>query len=67
MQAIKGENLTTGQKRQVLSAFPYRHLAIGEGRAYENTEQWIVEHAFYFKNNGQLALKPNHCISVKDI
>ena len=58
MQLVKGADLSPMQKRQVLSAFVYRHLAIGEGKHYASEEAWVNDHAFYFTKRGDLANRP---------
>lgn len=64
MQLIKGENLTEKQLKLVKSAFIYRHLAIGAGKAYPTESAWIKDHAFYFKKDGNIPNNPRHCEPV---
>lgn len=61
MKLVKGANLTQSQREKVLSAFVHRHLAIGEGKYYKTEQDWILDHAFYFRKDGELPLKPKHC------
>jgi hypothetical protein len=73
MKLIKGENLTTDQLIQVKAAFIHRwttenlaqtkRLLDNYGFEYPriepNTdEKFIKKHAFWFKDNGDLASKP---------
>lgn len=67
---IKGENLTPSQVRQVKAAFIYR-LTTENGYPKRNPcgarvpaisdAQWLKEHAFYIKANGNLADRPGYC------
>lgn len=67
---IQGKDLTPNQVRQVKAAFVYR-LTIENNYPLRNPcgaripaisdSQWLEEHAFYIKNNGDLADKPHHC------
>lgn len=58
---IKGKDLSKNQRSQILSRYIYRHLAIGEGKYYKTEQDWLFDHAFYFKQNGQLDERYNHC------
>ena len=59
---IRGSNLTTAQRQQVLTAFVHRHLAIGPSGYYFSETGWLVDHAFYFTKNGaRLRLYPRYC------
>ena len=70
MKLIKGENLTVEQIKEVKRRFVHR-LTFENGCPKRNTckatipyihdDQWIREHAFYVKSNGDLSNKPNHC------
>ena len=72
MKLIKGKDLSPKQIKHVKSAFIYRWTVENRERALAcgiannsnpvSDEQWILEHAFYFKNDGMLALKPNRCV-----
>jgi|WetSurMetagenome_2_1015567.scaffolds.fasta_scaffold67837_5 hypothetical protein len=62
MKCIRGDNLNESQLEQVKAAFVFRFTAIGKDKYYPTESAWIKLHAFYFKKNGQLASKPNHCV-----
>lgn len=65
-----GNKLSPAQIAQVKRAFVYR-LTTENGYPQRNPtgarvpaitdEQWINEHAFYFRKDGQLASRPAHC------
>ena len=73
---VKGENLTPKQIQEVKSAFGYRWTIQNENRARNwqhnnvptvaliDDEQYIKEHAFYFRKDGKLASVPRHCVPV---
>jgi hypothetical protein len=61
MKLVKGIHLTPPQTREVLNAFVYRHLEIGEGKAYPTEKHWLYDHAFYIRKDGHLAQKPARC------
>jgi len=74
---IKGENLTPKQAQEVKSAFGYRWTIQNESRARNwnraggspsipliDDEQWLKEHAFYFRKDGKLATRPRHYVPV---
>jgi hypothetical protein len=60
MKLIKGEQLTSRQRAQVLAAYVYRHL----DTTSKNDAEWLAKHAFYFTKADRLALKPAHCEPV---
>lgn len=76
MKPTKGENLTPEQIKQVKSAYGYRWTIQNENRARMwignsvptmsliEDEQWIKEHAFYFRKDGKLSKNHNHCVPV---
>lgn len=49
---IQGKDLNQTQKRQVLAAFCNIHWAVGDGKRYATTEQWLADHAFHFVKDG---------------
>jgi hypothetical protein len=53
---IRGDRLTTDQRRQVLAAFVYRHL----DTTSLNDDDWLRKHAFYFTKAGRLAVVPKY-------
>ena len=57
---IKGAHLTETQKKQVLAAYSYRHLAIGEGKFYPTEATWVESHAFWFVNDGSRLSRNHH-------
>jgi len=75
MKPTRGENLTPKQIAQVKAAFLYRWTIENkdsEAWAYISTpriplvtdEEWIKEHAFYFRKDGQLSRKHTSCVPV---
>lgn len=70
MRLVKGSCLTEEQKRNILRAFPYR-LTTENGYPQRNPcgasvpaisdSEWIDQHAFYLRKDGNLASKPNRC------
>lgn len=65
MKLVKGEDLTPEQVEQVKAIFVYRYTvdnprnnqpAIATG-ATQTDEEWIKEHAFYVRNDGQLGVR----------
>lgn len=79
MKIIKGKNLNSNQRAQVLSAFIYRFTGdhvpswakgtMPNGDTYKpqfpTDNDWINAYAFYFKDDGTLASKPGHCVPVE--
>lgn len=75
MKLVKGENLTPAQRSEVLRAFPYRTMnktiypvrsKMVDSMQYKTLcanldPVWVNAHAFYIKNDGHLATRPNHC------
>lgn len=73
---VKGTDLTDAQKAQVKNAFGYRWTVENLPRAKQwhgnvapiiepiNDEQWLKDHAFYIRQDGQLATIPRHCEPV---
>lgn len=67
---IVGDQLTPNQIKQVKAAFVHR-ATIETGYPKRNPyglripavsdSQWLKEHAFYIKADGNLASKPNYC------
>ena len=70
MKLIKGNNLTTTQKMQVLRMFRMR-LTIennyprvnpcGATIAPITDKQWLTDNSFYICNNGNLSSRHTHC------
>ncbi len=78
MKLVKGENLTTAQRNEVLRAFIYRTY---DKTIYPVQEKmidpaqydelcrnldpvWLNARAFYIRKDGHLAQKPGHCESA---
>lgn len=70
---IKGTNLNTRQRQQVLGAFIYRWTTGNERREevyktvsssptipLQTDEQWLAEHAFHFLKNGSRLMASVH-------
>jgi len=72
---IKGADLNTKQKQEVLNVFGYRWTVENKQRALQwlgniqpptiqpqTDEEWLKEHAFYFVEDGtRLSKKRRHC------
>ena len=69
---IKGENLTTEQKKEVKAAFINRftseHRPAWANRSdclsfptHGTDEEWIIDHAFYMTKGGKLDKNHRHC------
>lgn len=58
MQLIKGDYLTDAQRLEVKRAFIHWRY----DQTVTTWEEWITKHAFYIRNDGHLASKPNHCM-----
>lgn len=66
---VKGKDLTPAQVEQVKAAFIYRYTVDNPvintrpaaSCATQTDRQWIDSHAFYFRKDGRLANRPNHC------
>lgn len=69
MKLVKGTNLSEQQRRNVLAAFPYRHTverpdpARQQPPAYSDAD-FVQRYAFYMRNDGRLADRPNHCVPI---
>ena len=61
MKLTKGKDLSESQKKQVLNAYVHRYYAIGEGKHYKDETAWLLEHAFYINNAGNLAGNHKFC------
>ena len=61
---VKGSDLSDKARRDVLDSFIYRYHAIGKGKQYPTTNEWINDHAFYIRKDGCLAQIPKHCEPV---
>ena len=66
MMLIRGDKLNAVQKRQVLRAFVHRLTYENAYRApcrYPQTDQqWLREHAFYFRNDGMLSISRRYAM-----
>lgn len=49
---IKGCDLNARQRQQVLAAFVYHGIAIGDGKPYADDNAWLEAHSFYFIKDG---------------
>lgn len=64
---LKWEDLTDKQKAEVKAAFVNWDIGRWDnrntGRSWDGKdfEGWASDHAFYFRRDGHLALKPEHC------
>lgn len=79
MKLIRGARLTPDQRRTVLNAFVFRYTGDHKPRwaegtmpngneyrpLYANDEEWLKAYAFYFRDDGQLSNKPNHCEEIR--
>lgn len=58
---IKGEDLNSQQRAEVLRAFVHRHL----DTTSKNENEWLLKHAFYFVEDGsRLAYNRRYCEPV---
>ena len=58
---VRYNALTRRAKAQVKARYVYRHIAIGEGRAYASDVEWLQDHAFYVRKDGELDNRYHHC------
>jgi hypothetical protein len=76
MKLITGDKLTDAQRQEALRRFIYRHTIENQSQERRllacsgfkpssipptSDGQWLTDHAFYIRKDGQLASKPNHC------
>jgi len=73
---IKGENLSPEQIKEVKAAFINRFTSDFRPQwanredcktcvpTHRSDEEWIIDHAFYFRKDGSLASTHRHCVPV---